>query len=148
LSPKPEEFFMMSIRLPACMNRARGGMILSCGLLLALGMFSGCVNKNAPADTASATPDQLTALRESIEKTKPGSSVGQVLVTFGQYASITGIPVKDVKVGQTISFIELNGNPISNGTVTHIVDDALHVKVDPAGKRPVQKGDVAVVLKD
>jgi hypothetical protein len=97
-----------------------------------------------------ATADKIAAIRESIQKGQPGSLVGQVIAVstvYGPYAAVADLPVQDVKVGQVVTFLDADGNPINNGTVMAIVGDTLHVKYDPAGKRPVQAGDLAVWLK-
>ena len=138
---------MTSIRLPAPARRSFCGTILSCSLMLAA-FATGCATKTAPAEPQLAAPDKVAAFRESIQKSQPGSLVGPVIATYQQYAAVADIPVKDVKIGQTITFVDPEGHPVNNGSVARIVDDTLHVKFDPAGKRPVQRGDLAVVLKD
>ena len=139
---------MTSIRLSAPSGRLLSGMILSFSLIFcSIGGF-GCATQKPPVEPQMASPDKVATVRESIQKSKPGSLVGQVIATFQQYAAVADIPVKDVKLGQTIAFIDADGNPVNNGTVARIVDDTLHVKFDATGKRPVQRGDLAVVLKD
>ena len=117
-------------------------------------LLPGCQSK--PKEPLSeptppvATADKIAAIRESIQKGQPGSLVGQVIETstvYGPYAAVADLPVQDVKVGQVITFVDGDGNPINNGVVMAVVGDMLHVKYDPAGKRPVQKGDLAVWLK-
>ena len=140
---------MTSICLSAPSRRLLSCVILSCGLALCAIGASGCAApKPAPVEPQMAAPDKVTLIRESIQKTKPGSMVGQVIATFQLYAAVADIPVKDVKLGQTINFVDTDGNPVNVGTVARIVDDTLHVKFDPTGKRAVQRGDLAVLLKD
>jgi hypothetical protein len=103
-----------------------------------------------PAPPPVASADKIAAIRETIQKGQPGSLVGQVIAVsteYGPYAAVADLPVQDVKVGQVITFLDADGNPINNGTVMAVVGDTLHVKYDPAGKRPVQTGDLAVWLK-
>ena len=138
---------MTSICLSAPSRRLLGGLILSCGLLACSLVAVGCATPKPPVEPQMASPDKVATIRESIQKSKPGSLVGQVITTFQLYAAVTDIPVKDVKKGQTITFTDPDGNPINNGTIAEIVDDTLHVKFDPTGKRAVQRGDLAVILK-
>ncbi len=141
---------MMTICLSASFRRHFTTSILSCGLLLSLAHIAGCAPKVVPVivEPPIAGPDKVTELRESIQKSKPGSRVGQVVATFELYAAVSEIPVKDVKIGDTLTFLDATGNPINNGTIARIVEETLHVKFDPTGKRPVQKGDIAVWLKE
>jgi hypothetical protein len=121
-------------------------------LLLGLGVFAGCQNQPKQTDQppAVASADKYAALRESIPAAQPGALVGRVLETstaYGPYAAVADIPVQNVKVGDTITFLDADASPINAGEVRAIVGDQLHVKYDPAGKRAVQKGDIAVWLK-
>ena len=140
---------MMSTRPPVC---AFVGMIL-CGSLL-LGAFWGCAPKsdaNATAATQPAMTDAYTAYRESITKSKPGSMVGQVLATYQQYAAIADIAPKDLKAGQTITFVDATGATVGNGMVVGPNGDSSYLQVKfeaSSAKRPLQKGDYAVYLKD
>ena len=136
---------MMSICQPAPLRLTMTLLAICCGLLIGI---PACAPKNPPVDAQMTPADQVAALRESIQKSKPGSLVGQVLTTYEQYAAVTDIPTKEVAIGQTISFLDAKGDPINNGTIARIIDDTLHVKFDTNGKRPVQKGDIAVLLKD
>jgi hypothetical protein len=141
-----EELFMTSI---GQFNPLRyvGTTILA--LVCGLATLGGCATKPAePTQPKIAPAERVAAMRESVEKSKPGSQVGQVLITFEQYAAVTDINVADVKLGQVVTFVDIDGNPVNAGTVARIVDSNLHVKFDPNGKRPVQKGDLAVILKD
>jgi hypothetical protein len=138
---------MTSIFLSAPLRRVVSGMILSCGLLLGLGNLTGCATKT-PSEPQAVPPEKIATLRESIQKNKPGSLVGPVIATYQLYAAVGDIPVKEVKLGQTITFVDPDGNPINNGTVANILEDTIHVKFDATGKRPVQRGDLAVILKD
>lgn len=141
---------MMSIRLSAPFRRHFAGLILTCGMLLGLAHGTGCATKPLPpVEPPIVGPEKIAAVRESILKSKPGSLIGQVIETFELYAAVTEIPVKAIKLGDTLTFIDPDGNPVNNGTIAVIVDDnTLHVKFDPTGKRPVQKGDLAVWLKE
>ena len=138
---------MTSIFVSAPLRRLLSGMLVSCGLVLGLGNLTGCASKT-PSEPQAAPPEKIATLRESIQKNKPGSLVGPVIATYQLYAAVADIPVKEVKLGQTITFVDPDGNPINNGTVASILDDTIHVKFDPTGKRPVQRGDLAVILKD
>ena len=140
---------MMPIRLSTPFRRCLTGMLLSCGALLGLAGVTGCAPKAVvPAEPQMTAPDKIISMRESMQKSKPGSLVGQVVATFELYAAVTEIPVKEVKIGETITFVDADGNPVNNGSIARIVDDTLHVKFDPTGKRPVQKGDLAIWLKE
>jgi len=140
---------MMPICLSAPFRRHFAGMILSCIMLLGLVHGTGCAPKPLPpVEPQMAGPEKVAVVRESILKSKPGSLIGQVVATFELYAAVTEIPVKEIKLGDTITFVDTDGNPVNNGTIARIVDDTLHVKFDPTGKRPVQKGDLAVWLKE
>ena len=66
---------------------------------------------------------------------------------YSSLSYLRQLPVQEIKEGQTITFVDTQGNPIGNGTVKMIVGDAVHVQVDKASKRPAQKGDLAVWLK-
>jgi hypothetical protein len=116
-----------------------------CGVLIGAAM--GCQSTKKEPEAQMATPDKVAALRESIQKAQPGAQVGQVIAVIPGYASISDLPVQEIKEGQTITFVDIQGNPINNGTVGMVVGDAVHVKVDKAGKRAPQKGDLAVWLK-
>jgi hypothetical protein len=138
--------------MPTCVSRFRhrlGQSILIFGLLVSAGMTAGCQTTPKKTEPEMATPDKAAALRESIQKAQPGAQVGRVIVvlTDAPYAAVIDLPVQDVKAGQTITFVDGEGNPVSNGTVAEVVGDAVHVKFDKAGKRPPQKGDLAVWLK-
>jgi hypothetical protein len=127
--------------------RSAGTMMLA--LVCGLATLGGCATKPADSTQPKIAPaERIAAMRESVEKTKPGSQVGQVLITFEQYAAVTDINVAEVKLGQIVTFVDMDGNPVNAGVVARIVDSNLHVKFDPSGKRPVQKGDLAVILKD
>jgi len=80
----------------------------------------------------------------------PGTLVGDVIYTLSDhpYTAVGGVDMKDVQVGQIVSFVDADGKPINNGTVVAIVGDNAHVRFDTAGKRPPQKGDLAVWLKE
>ena len=68
-------------------------------------------------------------------------------ITDPPYTAVSDLPLQEVKEGQTITFVDIQGNPVNNGTVMKVVGDSVHVKYDKAGKRPPQKGDLAVWLK-
>ena len=137
---------MTSNRPPA---RTFAGILVCGGLLF--GALCGCAPKSMDATAApAATTDQYATFKESITKSKPGSMVGQVLTTYMQYAAVTDIPVKELKAGTTVTFVDSTGATVGNGTVVEPSGDSayLQVKFDSTGKRPVQKGDFAVYLKD
>ena len=138
---------MTSIRLSAALRCILSGMILSCGALF-IGGVVGCQSQPKTVDPQVAAPEKVASVRETIQKNQPGSLVGQVIETYQQYAAVGDIAVQDVKVGQTITFLDADGNPINNGSIKVIVGDTLHVKFDATGKRPVQKGDLALWLKE
>lgn len=123
--------------------------------VLSLGLIAGCRQNHKKPDEAvapPAAPDQVASLRESIQKARPGSLVGIVIDTLPDtarpYTAVGDIAVQDAKVGQTVTFVDSNGQPFNAGTVQLIVGDQLHIRYDPAGKRAPQKGDLAVILKE
>ena len=137
-------------------NWISGKLILSSIFALALLMgttvMMGCA-KTPPPETdpvvpVMATPEKLTDVREFFNKARAGTLVGQVIVTVNNLAAVLEIPVKEVRIGQTVTFVDGDKNVVNNGTIVAIVDDSLHVKFDATGKRPVQKGDYVVILKD
>jgi hypothetical protein len=120
--------------------------------LLGLGVFAGCQSQPKPVEQppAVASADKYSALRQSIQAAQPGSLVGRVLTTsttYGPYAAVEDIAVQNVKVGDTITFLDADAKPVNAGEVRAIVGDQLHVRYDPAGKRAVQTGDIAVWFK-
>jgi hypothetical protein len=124
------------------------GSLLICGLLTGAGLMIGCQTaaKKDP-EPQMATPDKVAAFRELIQKSQPGAQVGRVIEVIPGYASVVDLPLQEVNDGETITFVDGDGKPISNGTVYMHVGDSVHVKVEKAGRRPPQKGDLAVWLK-
>jgi hypothetical protein len=119
--------------------------LILCGLLAAM----GCQPNAKKEEPVAATSDQLATLKVSIEKADPGSMVGEVIYTLADrpYTAVGGVDMANVKLGQIVSFVDGAGSPINNGTVVAIAGDNAHIRFDNAGKRPPQKGDLAVWLK-
>ena len=133
-------------------NWISGRLILSLAMLTGTTLMCGCA-KTPPAETGPtepvmATPEKLSDVRDFFNKARAGTLVGQVVVTNNNLAAVLEIPVKEVKIGQTVTFVDADKNVVNNGTVVAIVDDSLHVRFDATGKRPVQKGDYAVIVKE
>jgi hypothetical protein len=126
--------------------KALGCFALLCAMV---GMI-GCQMPAKTKEEAPTTNDQVETLKASIEKAAPGTLVGDVIYTLSDhpYTAIGGVEMKDVQVGQIVSFVDADGKPINNGTVVAIVGDNAHVHFDTAGKRPPRKGDLAVWLKE
>ena len=126
-------------------------LILS-ALLTAASLMVGCAKtpppETVPTEPIMATPEKLSDVRDFFNKARAGTLVGQVVVTNNNLAAVLEIPVKDVKMGQTVTFVDADKNVVNNGTVVAIVDDSLHVRFDATGKRPVQKGDYVVIVKE
>ena len=130
--------------------RSLGTSVLLCGVMIGVGsMTSGCQSAKKDPEAQMATPDKVAALRDSIQKAQPVAQLGQVIATITDppYTAVSDLPLQEVKEGQTITFVDIQGNPVNNGTVMKVVGDSVHVKYDKAGKRPPQKGDLAVWLK-
>ena len=98
---------MTSIR-PSTLFRHLTAWVLSCGALAGLAGFTGCAPKTmVPLEPQMTSPDKIVAMRESMQKSKPGSLVGQVVATFELYAAVTEIPVIFV-LPQTPPLVKVN----------------------------------------
>src|SRR5690349_23148128 len=87
-----------------------GGVVplfLLAGMLCGSGGCQSQQQKEPEAAPVTATPDKIAAIRASIEKAQPGSLVGRVINTLGDrpYAAVADIPVQDVAIGETITFV-------------------------------------------
>ena len=127
--------------------------IPSAALLAAISLAVGCQTTQKPKPETTAPPasnERAAEIRDSIMKARPNSLVGQVILSLEDrpYAAVGDIPVQDAKVGQTVTFIDGNGQPFNAGTVVAIVGDTLHIKFDTSGKRAPQKGDLALIMKE
>ena len=82
----------------------------------------------------------------------PTARVGQVQMVrpADSLAAVTGIPVDEVKQGDTIVFTDARQSPIANGTITHIDRSTSEIVVEytptDKGRAPV-KFDLAVFMK-
>ena len=125
-------------------------------LLSGIALLAGC---QSPAPTAPAgftgpttmpSADKVAAYREKMTKLKPGSVVGTVVAnnSNGNLAAVADFPVKDFQIGQTLAFVDSDGNPINNGTIRNIVNDILVVQYDATGTRAPLRGDLALWLKE
>ena len=150
---------MTSIRMSAPRRRMFSGIILSCGLIWGLAGVTGCAGSGDKNKSSSGysmpSDDQVASLRDAMQRANPGSMVGSVIATLddARLAAVVGIPVKEIKLGQVISFADVNGSPVNVGTVVGIsidptTEDSINVKFDATGKRPVHRGDLAVWLKE
>jgi hypothetical protein len=129
----------------------RGALSSAAFLSITLAL-AGCQSQEKKADKAAppASSERANEIRASIQKSQPNALVGIVILTLDDrpYTAIGDVPVQDAKVGQTVTFIDGNGQPFNAGTVVAIVGDSLHVKFDTAGKRPPQKGDLAMIMRE
>src|SRR5205085_2657454 len=128
-TPGTEELSIMATRVSG-FCRSLSSSILICGLLTVAGLMSGCqTTPKKDPEPQMATPDKVAALRELLQKSQPGAQVGQVIAIYENLAAVSELPVKEIKEGQTVTFVDIQGNPISNGTVAMVVGDSVHVKV-------------------
>ncbi len=135
-------------------------MRLSESLLLVLtaSLFTGCAEpapKPAPPpQIMPASPEQAVDLQAEFMKLKPNARVGHVsaINTSASIAAVAGIPINEVRLGDSVQFVDARFKPIANGTVTSA--DATHpdfpflivdVKPLPTGRNPIT-GDVVVYL--
>ena len=123
-------------------------------------MLAGCGSSTPPKATAApvvqaASPEQAAMAQSDIGKIDPNARVGHVAAVNSSVgmASVSGIPTNEVKVGDTLVFIDARQNPIANGTVRSIdttTDSSyqfLIVEYKPnSGSRDVNRGDLAVYL--
>lgn len=132
-------------------SRIQRKLVLSLALLMGAIGIVGCAKTppaDVPAEPVMATPETLSDVRDFFQKAKAGSLVGQVVATNNNLCAVIEIPVKEAKIGQIVTFVDKDKNTVNNGTVVAIVEDSLHVRFDATGKRPVQKGDFALIIKD
>jgi hypothetical protein len=138
--------------VPPPPRRATGGIVRSLPAWLLASALAGALcatgcqsPQSEPKAAAPPSPDRAAAIRASIEQAQPGSLVGRVIKTLDErpYAAVAEIPVQDVAVGETITFVDGNANPITSGTVIDKSPEALFVNYQP-GKRRVEQGDLAV----
>jgi hypothetical protein len=127
----------------------RGIISSAVALTLALAL-AGCQNSQKKEETtAPPSVERAAELRETLKKAHPNALVGQVIAVHDTkpYAAIGDLPVQDAKVGQTVVFVDSNGLPYNAGTLVAIYGDTVHVQFE-TGKRPPQKGDLAMVMKE
>jgi hypothetical protein len=141
---------MTSIRSGRSPARRPSGGIMPLMLLAAVALC-GCQSQQKEREAAvPATPDKMAAVRASIEQAQPGSLVGRVIATHPDskmpYVAVGDLPVQAVPIGDTITFVDGDANPITSGTVSDKSADALFVRYQ-AGKRRVEQGDLAVWFK-
>jgi hypothetical protein len=130
-------------------------LVLSIAALLPFFVLIGCQPLKKPA-----SPERAAQVRESIHKNNPNAVVGIVIYTLTEdgnttpdknrpYTAVGDLPVPDVKMGQTVTFIDVaSGKPVSSGVVVAIQSDSVHVRYDTSAKRPPATGDLAVIIKD
>jgi hypothetical protein len=103
-----------------------------------------------------ASQDQITNATIDILKFDPNAKIGHVagVRPSDSMASVVGIPLADVKLGDTIVFTDARQAPIANGTVRYlfkpdqeITVETLVVEYEPTVRAP-SRGDLAVLLKD
>ena len=126
---------------------------LPLSLLLGAALLTGCMRTAKPVPAPQpvvATAEKIAAYRESVDKLRPGSMVGIVAASQPEYnlVAVGDLPVQSFKVGQTLSFVDSDGNTIGNGQIKNIVNDLLILKYDSLGKRAPEKGDLALWLKE
>jgi hypothetical protein len=145
---------MTSIRsAPSPTRGALGGGIVPLLLFLAGALCAGgCQSQQQkePQSAVPATPDKVAAVRASIEQAQPGSLVGRVIAVHPDpnmpYVAVGDLPAQAVPVGDTITFVDADANPITSGTVSDKSAEALFVRYQ-SGKRRVEQGDLAVWFK-
>ena len=125
-------------------------------LLVGTAVLAGCQPPPPPPTVVvpvvpppPTTADRVAAYRAMVEKVKPGSIVGLVVATQSEsnLAAVGDLPVQDFKVGQTVSFVDIDGNVINHGFVKNVTNEFLVVQYDTQGKRRTGEGRSRLVVE-
>lgn len=117
-------------------------------LAVAFLLVGGCQNQKKQTE-AAPTPAEESArvaqVRKIYQEVNQDIRVGYVnaILAEDQLVSVVDIPVADFKAGDTITFIDADQNPIANGRVVSVLEDAVHVHYT-ATVRPPTTGDIAI----
>jgi hypothetical protein len=109
---------------------------------------AGCAPTRLPANEVPQARQTAEEIRERYQRINPANRVGVVLAVLPRenLAAVGDIAVKDFAMGDTLVFIDDSENPIIDGTVVNITDNALHLRYSKPklGRREPKPGDLAV----
>jgi hypothetical protein len=119
-------------------------------LLIAVVTVAGCQNQQKKTEEQSVTPaavdlERVSQIRTMYQQSNPATQVGYINAALPgeELVSVVEIPVGDVKVNESIVFIDPQQNTIATGRVVAVVADALHVRYSATARAP-GVGDIAV----
>ncbi len=118
-------------------------------LLMILAVAAGCQNQPKPAEQESMTPAVDTArvaeVRQMYQQVNANTRVGYInaVLADDQLVSVVDVPTADFKIGDTVTFVDVDQNPIASGRVVNVLPDAVHVRY-AATERAPRVGDLAV----
>ncbi len=125
---------------------------------IAVVLLVGCAAKPVPIPPPPppvvASPDQQDKVQVDLSKFSANAHVGRVqqISPSDSLLAVTGIEVKDVKVGDVITIVDADDHILANGTVnsTYVAPDSnipcvvVQYEAAPnAGRAPI-KGDLAI----
>jgi hypothetical protein len=118
-------------------------------VLMSVVVVAGCQRKAAEGPVAPV-PVGADA-RARIARLAPGAAIGTVIAVLAEdrLVAVGEVQVRDFHVGDVVSFMGGEEQPIGTGVVVNIVRDTLHVRYEASsavGRAPVV-GDLAVRFK-
>jgi len=122
---------------------AGAAAVLTAGLLLQQGCAA---RKPAPRPPSQPSLGASQQLRSELMRADPNARIGFVtqVLPDAQLVAVRDVPVEDFARGDTVNFLDGNGQPLTTGTVERVLNGAVHISYDAGGTRAPMPGDLAV----
>src|SRR6187397_417088 len=113
-------------RAMGSIRTAGAAAVLTAGLLLQQGCAA---RKPAPRPPSQPSLGASQLLRSELMRADPNARIGfvtQVLID-AQLVAVRDVPVEDFARGDTVNFLDGNGQPLTTGTVERVLNGAVHI---------------------
>ena len=111
-------------------------------------LVAGCAPSRLATKDVPEARQTADEIRERYQRINPANRLGVVLAVLQKenLAAVGDIAVKDFALGDVLMFIDDSENPIVDGTVVNVTDNALHLRYSKPklGRREPKPGDLAV----
>src|SRR5678815_4348027 len=107
---------------------AGAAAVLAAGLLLQ----QGCASRKPAARPAQPSMSASQQLRTELMRADPNARIGIVTSTLpdAQLVAVRDVPADDFAQGDTVNFVDGNGQPLATGTVERVVNGAVHISYE------------------
>lgn len=118
---------------------------------LSIVLIGGCTTRESRTATDRVDAAIVASARAQLTRADPSAIVGVVMQSLPRerFAAVGDVPVDEFRVGEVVTFIDVEQRQLTHGVVRRITSDTLHVEFEPPprGGRAPRVGDLAVRFK-